>query len=34
MKRILLGMVIGLAGLGFVAADVEAKRLGVGRFMP
>ena len=30
MKRILLGMVIGLAGLGFVAADVEAKRLGGG----
>ena len=30
MKRILLGMVIGLAGLGFVAADVEARRLGGG----
>src|SRR5687768_18619682 len=30
MKRILLGMAIALAGLGFVAADVEAKRLGGG----
>ena len=30
MRRVLLGLVIAVAGIGFVAADVEARRLGGG----